>query len=107
MGVLTSVQKRTPDPNIRSRNKTEWPAYRASGARSVRAFEDDYVRISVVALPCVLRVLADVPVRAADELFVGRLITNSCQFDVLGELIHIVFRCSLHLAEKEFGRVFQ
>lgn len=68
--------KRTPDLNLRSRKKTEWPAYRASGARSVRAFEDEYIRISVVALRSVLRVRADVPAQAAAGLFVGRFISN-------------------------------
>lgn len=49
---------------MRSRKKTEWPAYRTSGARSVRAFEDDYIRISVVGLRGVLRVQADAPAQA-------------------------------------------
>jgi hypothetical protein len=91
--------RHTPNVNLRSRNKTDWPAYRASGVRSVRAFEEEYVRVSVVALPCVLRVLAFVRGGSADEVFVGRLISNACEFDALGELIHTLFRGSLRLAE--------
>src|SRR5215469_16448730 len=77
--------KRPPGLNLRSRKKTEWPAYRASGASSVRAFEDDYIRISVVGLRGVLRVQADVPAQAPDGLFVGRVISTACQFEAFGE----------------------
>jgi hypothetical protein len=95
--------RKTPNVNIRSRKKTDWPAYRASGAKSVRAFEDEYVRVSVVAFPCMLRVVADVPAKAADGLFVGRVITNACEFEALGDLLHVVLRCSIRLAEQEFA----
>jgi hypothetical protein len=95
--------RHTPNVNLRPRNRTDWPAFRASGAKSVRAFEDEYVRVSVVALPCVLRVLASVPAGSADGVFVGRLITNACEFEALGDLIHILFRCSLRLAEQAFA----
>lgn len=95
--------RRTPNVDLRSRKRTDWPAYRASGAKSVRAFENEYVRITVGAFPCVLRVEAAVPADDAQGLFVGRFITNACEFEALGELLHLVFRCSVRLAEQEFA----
>ena len=70
--------------NLRSYKKTDWPAFRASGMRSVRQFEDSFVRISIEAFPCTLRVEAYVLAQAAEDLFVGRHISNACQFEALG-----------------------
>jgi hypothetical protein len=92
--------KATPGLNLRSSKKTDWPAYRASGARSVREFEEQYLRVSVVAFPGVLRVEAAVPLLDADGLFVGRVISSGCEFEALGEVIRDVFQCSNHLAEQ-------
>jgi hypothetical protein len=38
------------ETNLRDTKKTDWPAFRASGCRSVRQFEDLYLRIDVVAV---------------------------------------------------------
>ncbi len=46
--------KRTPNLNPRATEKTDWSAYRASGAKSVRAFEEEYLRISLTAFASVL-----------------------------------------------------
>jgi len=92
----------TPNLNLRSIKKTDWPAYRASGTKSVREFEDNYVRVSVLASPGVLRVEATVPGDAGRGLFVGRVISNACEFEHLGDLIHLASRCSLLIAEQEF-----
>ena len=91
------------DTNLGSSKKTDWPAYKASGARSVRSFEEDFVRVKIEAFPCVLRVEAYVPAKAAEDLFVGRHITNACDFSGLGDLIHLVYRSSLHIMEKEYN----
>ncbi len=93
----------SPGLNLRSQNKADWPAYRVSDAKSIRAFEEEFVRMSVRAFPCVLRVEAAVPAHAAQGLYVGREISNSCQFESLGELIHLVYRCSVRIAEQEFA----
>jgi hypothetical protein len=92
--------KTAPDQNLRSGKKTDWPAYRVSGTKSVREFEEEYLRLSVVAFPGVLRVEAAVPASEVDGLFVGRVIASACEFEALGELIRVVFRCSNHLAEQ-------
>ena len=92
----------TPGVNLRSQKKTDWPAYKASGCKSVRAFEDEFVRVSVRGFPAVLRVEATVPCPAAKGLFVGRDITSGCDFESLGELIRLVYRCGLQLADQEF-----
>jgi hypothetical protein len=94
--------RRTPNLNLRSRKKTDWPAFRAPGSKSVRAFEGEFVRIVVQALGSVLRVEGLVPADAAAELFVGRHISNACEFEGLGDLIRLVFRCSLLIPEREF-----
>lgn len=62
--------------------------------KSVRTFEYEFVRVAIEAFPCILRVEATVPCSAADNLFVGRYISNSCEFEDLGELIRQVCRCS-------------
>jgi hypothetical protein len=90
-------------PNLGSSKKTDWPAFRASGAKSVRVFEDEFVRVSVEAFLCVLRVEAAVPCKAADGLFVGRFITNACEFEEFGELLHHASRCSFQVMEQEFA----
>jgi len=90
------------DLALRSSKKSDWPAYRASGAKSLRAFEEGFVHVSVEAFPCVLRVEATVPAKAAQGLFVGRSISNACEFGALGELIQLVHRCSVQIAESEY-----
>lgn len=93
--------RRVPGVNLRSQKETDWPAYHASGARSVRAFKEELVRVSVRAFPCVLRVEATVPAASAEGLYVGREITTSCEFEALGDLIHLVYRCSLQITPSE------
>jgi hypothetical protein len=93
-----------PEPlDLRLYKKTDWLAYRTSGAKSVRAFEERFVRVSVEALPGVLKVKADVPVKAAGGLFVGHQISNACEFEALTELIQLVCRCSLQIARGEYS----
>lgn len=38
------------DANLRQERLTDWPSYRASGMRSVRRFQDDYLCIKVRAM---------------------------------------------------------
>ena len=95
--------RKTPGLNVRSSKKSDWPAYRASGIKSMREFEREYVRVSVIAYPIVLRVEASVPGDLADGLFVGCAISNACEFEQLGDLIRLSSRCSLRIAEEEFG----
>jgi hypothetical protein len=95
--------RKTPGLNLRSSKKSDWPAYRASGLKSIREFEDQYVRVSVVAFPNVLRVEATVPRNVAEGLFVGRTISNACEFEQLGDLIRLSSRCSARIAEEDFG----
>lgn len=90
-------------PYLGPPKKTDWLAFRASGAKSVRAFEWEFVHVAIEAFPCFLRVQAKVPCNAADGLFVGRYITNACHFEDLGELIQQVCRCASLLREQEFA----
>jgi hypothetical protein len=90
-------------PQLGSPKKTDWPAFRASGEKSVRTFEYEFVRVAIEAFPCVLRVEATVPCTAADGLFVGRYISNACEFEDLGELIQQVCRCSTFVRDQEFA----
>ncbi len=95
--------RKTPGLNLRSSKKSDWPAYRASGVKSIREFENQYVRVSVVAFSSVLRVEATVPGGLAEGLFVGRAISNACELEQLGDLIRLSSRCSVRIAEEEFG----
>jgi hypothetical protein len=85
------------------RKLTDWPAYRASGARSVRDFRARSVQVSVEAVACLLRLEAGVPVPAADGLFIGQYITTSCEFTDLGDLLFLLHRCAEHIATYEYG----
>ena len=91
------------DSYLGSGLKRDWPAYQASSARSARSFEEQFVRCNVEAFPCFLRVEADVPVKAAEGLFVGQYITNACEFGALGNLIHQIYRCAWHIVEAEYS----
>jgi hypothetical protein len=95
--------RKTPGLNLGSSKKSDWPAYRASSVKSIREFEDKYARVSVIAFPCVLRVEATVPGDLAEGLFVGRAISNACEFEQLGDLIRLSSRCSVRIADEEFG----
>jgi hypothetical protein len=101
--VWAALLRFRSSPNLGSAKKTDWPAFRASGVKSVRAFEVDFVRLGVEAFPCVLRIEAAVPCKAANGLFVGRFITNACAFEELGDVLHQASRCSLHVMEQEFA----
>jgi hypothetical protein len=46
---------------------------------------------------------ADVLAREAEGLFVGRYISNACEFEALGDLIQLVCRGSLLIAEHEYS----
>jgi hypothetical protein len=92
-----------PQPvNLKSYRKTDWPAFRASGSKTVRQFEAGFVRVSVEAFPCTLRVEADVLASEAEGVFVGRYISNACQFEDLGELIRLLCRSSIAVAQHVF-----
>ena len=53
--------RKIPSLNLRSSKKSDWPAYRASGLKSIRDFENQYVRVPVIAFSNALRVEATVP----------------------------------------------
>jgi hypothetical protein len=89
--------------DLGSSKKTEWPAFKASGAKSVSMFESEYVRVTIEAFPCFLRVESLVPCKSADGLFVGRYISNACEFEELAELIRQTSRCSVFVMEREFS----
>jgi hypothetical protein len=36
-------------------------------------------------------------------LFVGRHITNACEFEQLGHLIRLAHRCGLHILDQEYS----
>jgi hypothetical protein len=95
--------RKTPGLNLRSSKKSDWPAYRDSDLKSIREFEDQYIRVSVTAFPSVLRVEATVPGNLSEGLFVGRAISNACEFEQLGDLVRLSSRCSARIAEEEFG----
>ena len=101
--VWESLLRFRSDPTVGPQKKTDWPAFKASGMKGVHAFESEYVYVSVEAFPGVLRVEARVPCKEAHELFVGRFITNSCDFEYLGELLHQTARCSMAIRNTEFG----
>jgi hypothetical protein len=101
--ALLSFRSFSEPVNLRAHKKTDWPAFRASNMKTVRQFEDSFVRVSVEAFPCNLRIEADVLAREAEGLFVGRYISNACEFEALGDLIQLVCRGSLLIAEHEYS----
>jgi hypothetical protein len=95
--------RRTPELNLRSYKRSDWPAYRASGAKSIRAFEEGFVRVCIEALPSVLLIKANADAMAEEGLFVGCHISQACEFEALTELINRVSRCSQQIARLEFS----
>jgi hypothetical protein len=57
----------------------------------------------VFTLAGIPSVEAAVPFSGADGLYVGRYISNACESDELGELIHQVSRCRIFVREQEFA----
>ncbi len=78
--------------------QTEWPAYRASGLRAIRSFQSEYLRVTVEAFPCALRIEGFVPGANSEGLFVGKWLSNACEFEELGENVRLVDRSARYLS---------
>ena len=89
-------------PEYGPNKKTEWPAFQASGMKSVHSFEDEFAHIVVEAFPCFLRVEGTVRRSVTEGFFVGKYITNACEFEELGALVHLVYRSVQFLENQEF-----
>ena len=60
------------------------------------------MHIVVEAFPCVFRVEGTVRSSVSEGLFVGKYITNACEFEELGALVHLVYRSVQCLENQEF-----
>lgn len=90
------------DSRLGSGKWTDSPPYQASGCKSVRLFREEFVVAKIEAFPCVLRIEATIPRPTAEGMFLGREITNACEFEELGDLMQLLVRCALHAAEFDF-----
>ena len=82
---------------------TDWPAYKASGLRTLWSFEEKFVRIIVECLPCILRLEGSVPTKDAKGLFVGRVIPIACEFEDLGAVLRLICRSARRLADEDYS----
>jgi hypothetical protein len=102
---------RTPESNLKPYAERDWPAYRASGCKSLSAFVDEFlevrVRVTSFLWAGTLCVEARVPnellpmmlrrPRGTAGLLVGRDIGSNCTFESLGDLILLVCRCGVYV----------
>lgn len=90
-------------PDFGSGKGTDWPAYKASGLRTLWSFEEKFVRIIVECLPCILRLEGSVPTKDAKGLFVGRVIPIACEFEDLGAVLRLICRSARRLADEDYS----
>jgi hypothetical protein len=79
------------DRNLRNYKMSEWPAYRASGMRSIRQFEKSFIRTELRTHPCYIEVEGS-PTPNGD-IHVGGFVTISALDADLGSLILRIVRC--------------
>lgn len=90
-----------PEPlNLRSRTSKDWPAFLASGTKSVRQFENGYVDVSVEAHGTILELRATLLSQKSPELYAGGDLSMACEFDDLGARIRELSRDRLLLAAR-------
>ena len=101
----------TPEGDLTPYTEREWPAYRASGCKSLRAFEEEFVEVRVRVTSFLKLGQLCVEARVRNELLpqtlrlprqgagllVGRDIGSACEFESLGDLILLVSRCGIQV----------
>jgi hypothetical protein len=77
--------------DLRNRKTTDWPAYRISGKRSVRAFEHAATRVTIETINTTLRLEAW-PTNNG-EAFVGGFLSPAAEHSEMGALIKRLVAC--------------
>jgi hypothetical protein len=79
--------------NLRETKLTDWPAFRASGATSVRRFEADYIALKVEGAndANLVFTITGLPFKGS-ELEVGATAPNACSSENLGDVVGKVYR---------------
>ncbi len=78
---------------------SEWPCYVSSGAKSIRSFKENSIRMSVETINSAIRIEAK-PVNSNKNLFVGASHSLGCSPAELGESIRLLFETVSRLREK-------
>ena len=84
--------------DLRNRKATDWPAYRISGKKSVRAFEHAATRVTIETINTILRLEAW-PTHNG-EAFVGGFLSPCAEHSEMGALIKRLVACCQKLAER-------
>ena len=95
---------KTVSMNLRDKKESDWPAYRSSRARSLKAFKADYVYMSVETVNNNIR-LEGYPV-GSEQIFVGAYVAPACTALNLGKLIMNMYRCCQQLAQTGLSSTF-
>lgn len=79
------------DRNLRGYKASEWPAYRASGMKSIRQFEKTCYRVEITTLPCFIEVKGVPPL--SKDIHLGGYVSIAAEAADLGSLILRIVRC--------------
>lgn len=85
-----------PFETLTGRKLSEWPCYVASGAKTIREFEEKSIRISVNTINCAIRLEAQ-PTHTLRKLFVGASHSIGAPPEELGESVKNVIEVVRHL----------
>lgn len=86
------------EPNI-EKKISEWPCYVSSGAKSIRYFEENSIRIGIETINSAIQIEAK-PVTTNKNLFVGASHSLGCAPQELGASIRLLFETVSLLREK-------
>lgn len=86
------------DKNLRDHKKTDWPAFRGSGCRSVRQFEDLYLQIEVRAVNEAEFYYASCQPRGEKDITLQVTLNRYGKDDEIDGLLRKLFKASLRWA---------
>jgi hypothetical protein len=81
--------------DLRNLKESDWPAYKISGARSLKAFKANYIGIWIQTINANIRV-EGIPKRS-EQIFVGAYIAPACDGSILGALLLQIYQCCQQL----------
>lgn len=90
--LMLFEQPKKPLPPMK---QSDWPAYRASKARSIKAFKSEYVYISIRTINTTIQLEAWA--NGSEQIFVGAYISPACDSKAFGLLLLQIYQCCLQL----------
>ena len=90
---LIKCEKASKD--LRAMKESDWPAYKASRAKSLKEFKSNYVGIWIQTINANIRIEGH-PI-GSEQIFVGAYIAPACESNKLGTLLMQIYECCQQL----------